>query len=82
MNYKEAIDLGFEREDLTDNVWEDIHGFGYFVMTKKLTKYLYLDWNVLSHEITFIKGGKKGKVISTMEINDQLAIKLIKFFKK
>jgi hypothetical protein len=82
MFYKKAIELGFQREDLRDNVWEDIHGFGYFVMTKKLIKSLYLDWDVLSHQITLIKGGKEGKIISTMKIKDDLAIKLIEFFKK
>lgn len=42
--YNEIIRLGFEVETDSDKVYFDEYGFDYCIITKHLTKKIYLDW--------------------------------------
>jgi hypothetical protein len=44
IKYGDIIDLGFEVEECNDPVYFKNHGFQYCIITKKLTKRIYIDW--------------------------------------
>lgn len=44
IKYSEVIDLGFTEEVQSDNVYFNEYGFDYCIITKDLTKNIYLDW--------------------------------------
>ena len=44
INYDKIMALGFTEEITCDSVYEAINGYPYCIITKKLTKTIYLDW--------------------------------------
>ena len=44
INYSDILELGFTIDAQHDSVYEAEHGFGYCIITKELTKKIYLDW--------------------------------------
>ena len=44
INYSEIMALGFTEEVNSDSVYEAEHGYSYCIITKQLTKKIYLDW--------------------------------------
>ncbi len=44
IRYKDVIDLGFKEQICSDNVYFNEFGFKYAIITKYLTKKIYLDW--------------------------------------
>jgi hypothetical protein len=53
--YHEVIDLGFKREDQSDNIFFKENGYEWFLVTKKLSKGLYLDWDCETHRVELIR---------------------------
>jgi hypothetical protein len=43
--YKEIMSRGFNEQFESDNVYFDQHGFEYTIITKDLTKRIYLNWD-------------------------------------
>ena len=44
INYDEIIALGFNEEIAYDSCYEAEHGYAYCIITKNLTKKIYLEW--------------------------------------
>lgn len=44
IKYRTIMDLGFTEELINDNVFFDVFGFQYSIITLELTKKIYLDW--------------------------------------
>jgi hypothetical protein len=44
INYDEIMALGFTEDMQSDSVYEAKHGYSYCIITKQLTKKIYLDW--------------------------------------
>ena len=44
IKYSEVIDLGFTEDVQSDKVYFNEYGFDYCIITKELTKKIYLDW--------------------------------------
>ena len=44
IKYSEVIALGFTEDMQHDAVYEAEHGYSYCIITKELTKKIYLDW--------------------------------------
>jgi RNAse (barnase) inhibitor barstar len=49
--YDEVIAIGFKREIASDDVFENQHGYSYFLVNYE-AKNLIIEWDVLSHELT------------------------------
>jgi len=49
--YDEVIAIGFKREQAEDDVFEDKHGYPYFLVNFEAQN-LIIEWDVLSHELT------------------------------
>lgn len=79
--YNELIDLGFERLDPEDEVWEAQCGFPYFIVSMCNEQY-GLDWDIHTQEVEFQTLGKdyiiqkREKVTSLKRLHE--CIRLIK----
>jgi hypothetical protein len=49
--YDEVITIGFKREEAEDDVFENIHGYSYFLVNFEAEN-LIIEWDILSHELT------------------------------
>jgi hypothetical protein len=49
--YDEVIAIGFKREEAEDDVFENIHGYPYFLVNFEAQNFI-IEWDVLSHELT------------------------------
>jgi hypothetical protein len=49
--YDEVIAIGFKREKASDDLFEDKHGYPYFLVNFKAQNFI-IEWDVLSHELT------------------------------
>ena len=44
IDYDKIMDLGFTEDIQSDSIYEAQHGYAYCIITKNLTKKIYLDW--------------------------------------
>jgi hypothetical protein len=49
--YDEVIAIGFKREIASDDVFEQQHGYSYFLVNYEAENFI-IEWDVLSHELT------------------------------
>ena len=81
IDYKIVIDLGFEREDQTDSIFYDQYGFNWFIVTKKLTKRTYLDWDCNTRIVTLKRIDKNHNIVGSLDIESLEELKnIIDFF--
>ena len=81
IDYKTVIDLGFEREDIKDNVFFKQYGFNWFIVTKKLTKKIYLDWDCTTRTVTLKRIHEDHNIIGSLNIESSQELEdIIKFF--
>ena len=80
--YQQVIDLGFEREDQSDNTFFKQNGYDWFLVTKKLSKTLYLDWDCETHQVELIRWKPKdGDILNRRTLKTIEEIKdCIEFF--
>ena len=82
IDYKIVIDLGFKRENQTDNVFYIEYGFNYFIVTKKLTKRIYLDWDCNTRTIRLKRIDKNHNIVGCLNIESSQELEdIINFFK-
>lgn len=62
INYKAALNRGFQRIDSTDEVWFDDNGFDYFIMEKHISPSAVLYWDVKDHSVELCFTDKDGVV--------------------
>lgn len=73
ISYKTILDLGFHIDETpTDIVYFEEYGYPYKIITKKLTKTIYLKWHQESRTCTLyrINSPKKGDILATMPVRD------------
>lgn len=84
IDYKQVIDLGFVREEHPDQIWFNQKGYGYFLVTKKLAKGIYLDWDTEERTVSLVRWKPKtGDILGRMPLFSMDEIKeTIEFYKK
>lgn len=82
MNYKDVINLGFKEEIVSDNVYYNIHGFNYCIISLNLdrTGALTLYWRKEDKQFEFFRCTKKGNILHKKELKDKEALFLIDLF--
>ena len=78
INYDEIMALGFTEDVISDSVYEAEHGYSYCIITKKLTKKIYLDW---AKETKLCKMVRLSKP-RTGDIGSELPIKNLEHLKE
>lgn len=83
IRYKDVIDLGFKRQDEHDSVFFDDNGYDWFIVTKKVFKRMYLDWDCEEHTVTLYHEDKDHNVepIETMCTIEEVR-KILRIFGK
>lgn len=82
-NYKDVIDRGFKREECHDQQFINQNGYDWFVVTKQLTKSIYLDWDSYTHEIELIRCKEDTHITGRIKIvSEEMLDEFINFFKK
>lgn len=82
IKYCDVMALGFETEVSPDSVYFNEYGFEYEIITKQLTKTLYIDWAKETQLAELIRSCKKQKdVKAKLPIKDLEHLKeLVNFF--
>lgn len=70
INYKNIMNLGFVEEEIYDSVYYNQYGFEYAIITKYLTKKIYLDWDKVSRVCTMVRIDKEKNILAKMPIRD------------
>ena len=83
IRYKDVIDLGFKRQDTHDSVFFDDNGYVWFLVTKKLSKRRYLDWDCETHAVTLYKEDKDHNTdaVKTMYTIEEVRVAMLLFGK-
>jgi len=83
IKYCEVIALGFTEEVQSDRVYYNQYGFDYCIITKELTKKIYLDWAKETQlcKMVRIDGPKHGNIKAKLPIRNLEHLKeIINFF--
>lgn len=75
INYKDVIDLGFNVEQGNDNVYYNIHGHNYTIVTLDLKHRFICNWDCTTRLVEIMKCDKEGNILSTMQIMDESHLK-------
>jgi len=75
-NYDYLIELGFERLDINDGVFERQRGFACFYLIKKLQKGIEANWDCESRLIQIRRFDKKSNIKSRLNIESKEQLKL------
>jgi hypothetical protein len=82
INYKDIIALGFKRQDENDSVFYDENGYDWFIVTKRISKSFYMNWDCETHFVELIRE-KKGDILNRIDLINLDAVKgMIDFFTK
>lgn len=68
LTYKEVMELGFNRIDCRDSVFEEQNGYSYFIVEKKLLKRIHVDWDCETHELKLYKKNNLVRIIKPSEL--------------
>lgn len=83
ITYKQAIDLGFKRQDQHDSVFFDDNGYDWFLVTMKLAKRVELDWDCQTHDVTMYRYDRDANVKGMIPLENIESVKeMIDFYKK
>lgn len=77
IKYKEIMSLGFKEEIVSDSVYYDDFGYDYAIITKKLAKYKFLQWEKDTRLCVFYKTNKDHDIVFTKEVKDIDEVKFI-----
>lgn len=78
INYDEIMALGFNEEIQSDKVYENTYGYSYCIITKELTKKIYLDWAKETRLCKMVRLEKP----KTADIGAELPIKNLEHLKE
>ena len=83
INYSDVIKLGFKRQDVNDNVFLSQFGYGYFIVTLKISNQIYFDWDCNDRTVKLIRVDKEQSIKGTIEVeNLKHLVELLTFFGK
>jgi len=79
IKYSEIMSLGFTEEVMDDKVYFNEYGFDWCIITKELTKKIYLDWAKETQlcEMVRIDNQKNWNIIKRLAIKDFAHLKEI-----
>lgn len=83
IDYSDIINLGFKENVVVDRVYFKRHGYNYSIITYKLTKKLYLDWEKDTRLCTLVRldSAKSCNIMAKMSIRNLEHLKeIITFF--
>ena len=83
IKYCDVMALGFKEEKQTDGVYFNEYGFDWCIITKDLTKKIYLDWAKETQlcKLVRLDNPKECNIIKEMPIKDLQHLKdIIEFF--
>lgn len=81
IQYHEIMNLKFKEEFASDSVYFNEYGFEYCIITKALTKKIYIQWAKETQLCDMVRIDKDGNVKSKMQIKDFTHLKeIIDFF--
>jgi hypothetical protein len=83
VDYDEVISRGFKRKDQSDKIFYNQNGYEWFIVTKKLTKTIYIDWDCETHYLTLLRTDKEqgailGRIFLTGDLEE--LDRIIRFF--
>jgi len=72
INYADIIALGFKEELTYDSVFEKIHGYPFVIISKKLTKNVYLEWRQDTRKCNgfAIDNKRKGNILYEFKVKN------------
>lgn len=83
ITYSDVIKLGFKRQDVNDNVFFRQFGYGYFIVTLKISNQIYFDWDCNDRTVKLIRVDNQQSIKGTIEVeNLKHLVKLLDFFGK
>lgn len=88
INYKDVMDLGFEREDINDSIFFDQNGYNYFIVNKKLIEStagetIELEWDSQTKQVTIHRYDSEANRLSKMDILSLKQLKeIVEFYYK
>lgn len=85
INYSDIIELGFDEEVSDDKVYYNQFGYEYVIITKYLTRKIYLEWSKDERVVQMyrINNKREMEVMATMQIRDLDHLKsIIDFYTK
>ena len=82
INYADVVELGFNIQRGSDKVYFDEYGFEYEIITKNLSKRIYIDWDKVDGKAKLVSLAKdKYSIISERPVNNLIHLKeVIDFF--
>jgi hypothetical protein len=82
IDYKDVIELGFERESAADGIWLNKFGYEYFIVHKRISKSIQFDWDIKLRKVQIITLDEKQNILNRFPVkNLSTLIDLIDFFK-
>ena len=83
INYSDVIKLGFKRQDVNDNVFFRQFGYGYFIVTLKISNQIYFDWDCNDRTVKLTRVDKEQTIKGIIEVQDlKHLVELLTFFGK
>ena len=83
MDYDKIMALGFKEEIAEDKVYERKFGYSYSIITKKLTKDIYLEYQKDTRDCKMVRVDKKSNIKGSLTLNSIKKIEiLIAFYGK
>ena len=81
IKYSDIMDLGFNEDEQSDDVYFKEYGFHYSIITLELTKKIYIDWAKETQLCEIIRMHKKGNIMKRSNIKNLEQLKeIISFY--
>jgi len=79
IDYIDVINLGFKEENTDDDIFFNTYGFQYKIVTKQLTKKIYIDWYSVERTCKLVRvdSPKTGNIIAEMKLLNLEQVKQI-----
>jgi hypothetical protein len=80
--YKTVKNFGFKEKNIMDSAYFDQYGYPYKIISLKLSKTLYIDWDQTTRTCELIRQNKECDILARMPIKDLAHLEeIIEFFK-
>jgi hypothetical protein len=80
MDYDKIMALGFKEEIAEDKVYERKFGYSYSIITKKLTKDIYLEYQKDTRDCKMVRVDKKGNIKAVLTLDSIKEVEILVAF--
>lgn len=81
IDYADMIKLGFKVEIINDNIFFNKNGYGYKIVTKKLTQNIYIGWDIETKLCKLVRINKEQTIKAELPIeNWNQLVDIVEFF--